>query len=158
MKVGFTGHQHRPGIDWDWVEKAITNELRQAGKPLIGLSSLAEGADQIFADAVLREGGSLRVIIPTKDYAKYFEGAALEHYHFLREKAEVEELNKSGNSEEAFMAAGQRIVDDADQIIAVWDGRPAQGLGGTADIVHYACKQGKYIAHVNPISREVSYL
>ncbi|MBE9180270.1 hypothetical protein IQ268_17035 [Oculatella sp. LEGE 06141] len=157
MKIGFTGHQQRPGINWNWVKEAITDELRKVEKPLIGLSSLAKGADQIFAESVLTEGGSLRVIIPTKDYAKYFEGAVLERYHFLIEKAEIEKLDNTGSDQEAFMAAGQHIVDSADRIITVWDGKPAQGLGGTADIVQYAHMQGKHVTHINPILRQVLY-
>lgn len=33
------------------------------------------------------------------------------------------------------MAAGQEVMNAADVVIAGWDGRPAAGLGGTADAV-----------------------
>jgi hypothetical protein len=30
------------------------------------------------------------------------------------------------------------MVDHADELYAVWDGQPARGYGGTADVVAYA--------------------
>jgi hypothetical protein len=34
------------------------------------------------------------------------------------------------------------MLDDVDQLIAVWDGGPARGLGGTAEIVQLARRHG----------------
>ena len=34
------------------------------------------------------------------------------------------------------------MVEHADVLIAVWDGRPARGMGGTADAVAYARQRG----------------
>ena len=39
-------------------------------------------------------------------------------------------------------------------LIAVWDGRQAEGLGGTADIVDHRILQGRAV-HINPINRTV---
>ena len=36
------------------------------------------------------------------------------------------------------MAAGRLLVERSDRLIAVWDGLPARGPGGTADVVAYA--------------------
>jgi hypothetical protein len=33
-------------------------------------------------------------------------------------------------------------VNRSDRLLAVWDGKPAQGLGGTGDIVAYAKSRG----------------
>jgi len=33
------------------------------------------------------------------------------------------------------MAASQAMLDQADKLYAVWDGNPARGYGGTADVV-----------------------
>ncbi|MGH3928049.1 MAG: hypothetical protein ACRDTT_35160, partial [Pseudonocardiaceae bacterium] len=46
------------------------------------------------------------------------------------------------STEGSHLTAGQRIVDTSDLLIAVWDGQPAGGRGGTADIVAYAREQG----------------
>ena len=39
---------------------------------------------------------------------------------------------------QAYEAAGRYVVDHCDLLIAVWDGKPARGRGGTAEIVAYA--------------------
>jgi polyphosphate kinase 2 (PPK2 family) len=44
--------------------------------------------------------------------------------------------------EDAYLAAGRWIVDHADRLVAVWDGRPARGRGGTAEVVAYARHRG----------------
>ncbi|MDX3103586.1 hypothetical protein [Nonomuraea angiospora] len=33
------------------------------------------------------------------------------------------------------MTASARMLDDAEVLFAVWDGQPARGYGGTADVV-----------------------
>ena len=39
---------------------------------------------------------------------------------------------------EAYEQVGRYIVDQCDVLIALWDGKPAAGRGGTAEIVQYA--------------------
>lgn len=34
------------------------------------------------------------------------------------------------------------LVGMADRLLAVWDGKPARGFGGTADVVAYARRVG----------------
>lgn len=53
-------------------------------------------------------------------------------------------------SEKAYWSAGQEIVNQADRLLAVWDGQPAAGLGGTADVVRYARAQGKLVTIIWP--------
>ena len=43
---------------------------------------------------------------------------------------------------------GQYVVDHCDVLIAVWDGQPARGRGGTAEIVQYAQEQNRPIIRV----------
>ncbi|MCA1708813.1 MAG: hypothetical protein LC808_38260, partial [Actinobacteria bacterium] len=45
-------------------------------------------------------------------------------------------------SEDAFFAAGRRVVDLSDVVVAVWDGMEAKGKGGTGDVVTYARDNG----------------
>jgi hypothetical protein len=39
---------------------------------------------------------------------------------------------------ESFMQASRLMINSADLLWAVWDGAPARGYGGTADVVAYA--------------------
>ena len=43
---------------------------------------------------------------------------------------------------QAHLTAGQAVVDRSERLVAVWDGKPARGIGGTADIVSYARQKG----------------
>lgn len=161
MKVGITGHQHLPGdADWAWVAQEIAHELDNLGEPIEGLSSLAVGADQLFAELVLEHRGRLIAIIPFPDYASTFQTsrAGSAYRRLLGEADEVVELPSQPTRQLAYLRAGQRVVDDADLLIAVWDGLPAEGLGGTADVVAYALNSARRVVHLNPTARRVSYL
>jgi len=48
------------------------------------------------------------------------------------------------------MAAGKRVVDISEHVIAIWDGRPAGGYGGTADVVAYAHAVGRDVTVIWP--------
>ena len=39
--------------------------------------------------------------------------------------------------------AGRYVVDHCDVLIALWDGKPSRGKGGTAEIIEYARKRGR---------------
>lgn len=158
MKIGITGHQRLPQLsDWDWVNIEMRRVLETLDPPLIGISSLAVGADQLFAELVLERGGTLEVIIPFEGYEnKFTQREDRETYLSLLASASgVEVLEKFGSEEEAYLTAGERVVDGSDFLLAVWDGQPAAGLGGTADIVQYARDNQKKIIHLNPRTREV---
>lgn len=142
-RTGFTGHQNLSKE----IEKYVVHKLWQLladRSDLVGISSLAAGADQVFAEVVLSLNGSLEIIVPAEHYEDTFENAAdLQLYtSLLSQAAKVTTLPFVEPSENAYMAAGQEIVRRSDSLIAVWDGQPARGRGGTADIVEYAkaCK------------------
>ena len=62
-----------------------------------------------------------------------------DHYDQLFAHAShVQRLNSTESTSESHMAASQLMIDQADKLLAVWDGKPARGYGGTAEIVSYA--------------------
>lgn len=137
--IGMTGHQGLTPETEVLVARAIADELR--GVPdLVGITSLAEGADQLFAEHVLAAGGGLVVIVPAADYIRTFsDDSARERFRRLLDRAtDVIHLPFETSSEDAYWAAGRTVVDRSDRILAVWNGKPAGGLGGTADVVAYA--------------------
>ncbi|MHC5770642.1 MAG: hypothetical protein ACYTXI_34700 [Nostoc sp.] len=161
MKIGITGHQKLENpINWNWVKLEFKKILAQFPKVLTGVTSLAIGADQLFAEAVLEHGGSLIVIIPFDGYEfKFSEGDNRQKYNYLLAKSTIVNILPPMNSdEESYLAAGKTIVDTIDFLIAVWDGKPSKGLGGTADIVEYAQKCHKRVIHLNPIICTVDQL
>jgi hypothetical protein len=161
VRIGVTGHQHLDDSGgWPWVEGAIRGFLAGAEPPLVGITSLAMGADQLFAREVLRAGGTLHVVVPFPDYGSTFsDGAARDEYERLLDRAgRAEVLPRLETDEHSFFAAGKRVVDLSDALVAVWNGRPAAGLGGTADVVGYAARLGRRIHHVDPVKRSAEML
>jgi hypothetical protein len=152
MRIGVTGHQDIPPEALTYVERGVAGVLTRYTGDLVGVSSLAAGADQIFATAILQRGGTLHAIIPCKNYEATFsdpEGRA-RFSDLLSQASHAEILDHEGPSEDAFFDAGRHVVEKSDLLIAVWDGRPAQGFGGTADIVRYAQEHGRAVEVVWP--------
>jgi hypothetical protein len=143
--VGFTGHQNIPAEAIEYVKDHLRSELKTFDpQALVGTCSLADGADQLFAQLIIDAGGGLNVVIPSSDYETTFDTQSLRRYHQLLSRAsKTETLNWPEPSEDAFLAAGRLVADRSDVLIAVWDGQEAQGKGGTADIVRYAQQNGK---------------
>ena len=48
------------------------------------------------------------------------------------------------------MAASRLMVDQADELYAVWDGEPARAYGGTADVGAYAREHGTPVRVIWP--------
>ena len=158
MRVGITGHQRLAELsDWDWTRDELGNALRSLPQPLIGVSALAIGSDQLFARLVLNLGGLLEVVIPFANYERTFDASLdRDEYHgLLRLAKHVSVLPTSENDEQAYFLAGIAVVDRCELLFAVWNGQPAIGLGGTGDIVISALRQQKPLIHLNPISREI---
>ncbi len=158
MRIGITGHQRltKPS-DWDWTRSEIFKLVKQLPRPLIGISSLAVGADQLFAQIVLERDGKLEAVIPFDDYEKTFtDGDDKDLYRRLLESSSrIEVLPRAASDEEAYLRAGTRVVDLCDLLIAVWDGKPAVGLGGTGDVVNYAVQMQRRFVQLNPTTREI---
>jgi hypothetical protein len=139
VRFGITGHQVLPPSIVDRAVRHWTRVL-PVGTQLYGVSSLAEGADQLFAAHVLAAGGVLEAVLPCHDYVTSLATAdGRSRFEELRRSAgTVITLPYPEPSGEAFLAAGQTLVDRCDHLFAIWDGRPGRGPGGTADIVSYA--------------------
>jgi hypothetical protein len=156
--IGITGHQEIPTEIREYVRKALAAACAAAAPRLTGVTCLAAGADQLFASVVLELGGALHVIVPSREYETSFTAAAdLACFRDLLARAEsVEELDYPRPSEDAYAEAGHHVVDRADVVLAVWDGTPAKGKGGTGDIVEYAHRQQVPVTVVWPqgVSRE----
>jgi hypothetical protein len=150
--VGITGHQRIPADAVGFVTDRIVATLEGAGRPLTGVSSLAAGADQIFAEAVLRAGGHLHVVVPCADYEKAFadEAGRREYARLLSAASRIETLPHPAPSALAFLEAGQRVVELSQLLIAVWDGEAPRGAGGTSEVVQHARERGTEIVIIWP--------
>ncbi len=156
--VGVTGHRFLAE-----VAKIITGidaALRQieasfSGKHLVIISPLAEGADQLVARRVLARPGA-RLIVPLPlaraDYVTDFESPET-FLNLLEQADEVIELPPAPTRNQAYEAASRYVLDNCDVLIAVWDGKAAQGQGGTGEIVALARQRGLPLAWVRAGNR-----
>jgi hypothetical protein len=139
--VGITGH--RSLADPAAVRAALDAALASVLAPLLGITALAAGADQLFGQAVLAAGGDLEVIVPSADYRSTMPASSRGVYDTLVDAAALTttlEFEHAGNP--AYLAAGLELLERCDLLIAVWDGLPSRGAGGTADMVRRARAQG----------------
>ncbi|MFJ8078716.1 hypothetical protein ACIQ7Q_33490 [Streptomyces sp. NPDC096176] len=144
-RIGVTGHRSIPLEALAHVSAGLRAVLCGHQGSMEALSSLAVGADQLFADIALDCGAELTVVIPSSDYEQGFSGPEeLAGYRRLKGLATREvRLAFPFSTDEAYYAAGAYIADHCDRLLAVWDGLPARGHGGTGDIVRYARGLGK---------------
>jgi len=160
MKAGITGHQDLGGeAAVAWVREEI---LRAVDSHRVGhgFTSLAAGADQLFAQALLDRRIPYTVVVPSAGYELAFTDAAArqEYARFLGRAERCVTLGFESPGEEAYWAAGQEIVRLADLLIAVWNGAPAAGLGGTGDVVAHAGRVGRKVWQLNPVTRVAGWL
>lgn len=127
---------------------------------VVALSGLAAGADSLFAQAAIARGIPLEVCIAAPDVVENFApGPTRELYLELRRNSRrVVELPYPRRTNGAYMALGYWLVDSCDLLIAAWNGLPARGLGGTADVVSYAQAQGCRVIHAHTVERTTRVL
>ena len=136
--IGVTGHvQVDEGVA-TWIARAFAERLgRRAGRPLHGVTCLAQGADQIFAQAVLDLNGTFDVLLPAADYAACMattDNARL-FRNLLGRARSVRTMPFETSSREAYLAASLAMLRRCDLLLAAWNGLPSRNVGDTADVV-----------------------
>lgn len=159
MKVGVSGHQDRDGADWKWTVDEIDTYIRKLSQSDSAYSSLAAGADQIFAERAIDRGLIHTAVIPSSGYERTFEESVdRERFDRLLSRSKVVRLPADVADPKAFLAAGRWIVDQVDELLAIWDEKPAAGIGGTGEVVSYAMSLGLPVFVINPINQSQGYL
>ena len=120
------------------------------------VSPIADGADQIAAEVALELGWDLQAILPFE--RSVYRGTlanhgARERFDQLIERADclLELPGDPEHSLEAYVMTGRATVAHCDVLIAIWDGLPPRGRGGTGEVVQLALTRGTAIVHV-PLS------
>jgi hypothetical protein len=152
VRVGITGHSNLAPGTVALVRDALRELLANLGHPLVGVSCLARGADQLFARAVLDVGGEVEVVLPARDYRDRKVGPdnVVEFDELVGKAVNVVTLPFERSGRDAYMAASERVLCAVDSMVAVWDGQPSDGRGGTADVVAAARVRGLAVSRVWP--------
>lgn len=136
--IAVTGHVDVSDDVARWVVKALTQRLEHVlGQQLRGITCLAKGTDQLFAQVVLSLHGTLDVVLPAQDYARVVtEAGAGDSFHALLSRASsVRTMPFETSGRTAYLAASEAMLDRCDVLLAVWNGRPSRAVGDTADVV-----------------------
>lgn len=144
MRVGITGHRGLPAAAEGSVRRALVEAVADytAGE-LTGLSCLADGPDSWFAQAVLERGGQLEAVVPAELYRQGLPEWHHDTYDTLFARASrVHRTGLRESTERAHMVGSELLVQQVDELLAVWDQQPARGYGGTADVVTHARDRG----------------
>jgi hypothetical protein len=162
------------GIVWRALplnQKRVAVEHRTPLRWMV-ISPLAKGADQIVASRILKRTQTvgkpqLQVItpLPLDEYRQDFVNAGdrQEFERLLAFDPQCQVLNPDyrhlvagltpeqtfAARNQAYRAAGYRVVDSCEILIAIWNGEQAAGMGGTGDVVRYALEQSRVILWID---------
>lgn len=143
------------------VKQALWDHLVERN-PVVGVGAAACGSDILFLEAVRRLGGSIQVVLPfdITDFMRTSvlvdrQGRWAERYYSILEQADsiiLAQPRPTGQDGADFDLGNQkadRVAQEMAQArglglesLAVWDGQPAAGPGGTASCVERWRAQG----------------
>lgn len=152
-RIGITGHSSLSDATAELVADALSTVLAtHEVDELVGVTCLARGADQIFARVVLELGGSVEVVLPAADYRdrKVKPDNIAEFDELIARAASVYVMPLAESNRAAYEAASVHVMANVDEMVAVWDGAPPDGTGGTGDVARAAREQGMPVTVVWP--------
>ncbi|MGH8212259.1 MAG: hypothetical protein ACREPP_03375, partial [Rhodanobacteraceae bacterium] len=157
LVIGVTSHRNIPAREVGFLRQRVRNLFAQWQRrfpqlPLVVLSALAEGGDQLVAQEGLECGARLvaPLPLPREMYAQDFTDAGT-HAAFdsLCARAHVIQLPllpghtlidiaQSGvERNRQYAQASAFVARHCHLLLAIWDGKPSDRLGGTAQVVEY---------------------
>ena len=157
LVIGVTGHRDLVESEIPGLEKMVrgfllTMQGRFPDLPLVVMTPLSEGADRLVARIAKDMGIPLMVPLPMPRalYLEDFETeASRNEFRSLCEGAEVYELGVvDGESIETILEPGHArnlqyaqmgvyICAHCHLLLALWDGKPSELVGGTANVIQF---------------------
>lgn len=157
LVIGVTSHRNIPADEVEPIRQRVRDFLAQLRRdfpalPLVVLSALAEGGDQLVAHEALAAGARLvaPLPLPRELYVDDFADPAVRaSFDALCARAEIVqlplpkeqsllELGTPGLARDRqYAKAGVYIASHCHILLAIWDGKVSGRLGGTAQIVKY---------------------
>jgi hypothetical protein len=158
LVVGVTSHRNLAPGEIESIRQRIADFFAQLKRefpemPLVVLSALAEGGDQLAAREALAAGARLIAPLPLLPHTyreDFIDEATRAGFEELRQRSEVlqmpllpgdslDDIATHGEARDRHYAqAGVFIASHCHILLALWDGRESNLLGGTAQVVRYA--------------------
>jgi hypothetical protein len=113
----------------------------------MALSSLNGPADLIFAKEALGRAIPLVIVtvLPLEELRKKFSGQAAIEFDQVLQKATKTETLLLAPQDNAATRVGQKLVDEADVLLAVSDDTATSAAGDTAEVIAYATRRGRTV-------------
>ncbi|MEO7148521.1 MAG: hypothetical protein ABIY40_01060, partial [Rhodanobacteraceae bacterium] len=157
LAIGVTSHRNLPAREIETIRARVRDFFVQLQRdfpqlPLVVMSALAEGGDQLVAQEALNIGARLIAPLPLpRDlYAQDFnESSVHAAFESLCAHADVIDLPLLPNNSldgigshgtqrnRQYGQAGVFIARHCHLLLAIWDGKSSDKLGGTAQVVDY---------------------
>jgi hypothetical protein len=159
LAIGVTSHRNIPAAEVAAIRSRVRDFFARLARaypdlPLTVVSALAQGGDQLVAEEALAAGARLVAVLPMDraQYARDFlDAAGHARFDALCARAEIIELPRvAGNSlddadaaptgaerDRHYAQAGVYISSHCHALLAIWDGKASDRLGGTAQTVEY---------------------
>ena len=161
IALGITGHRFLAEMEqiMAGVERAVRRICRTFPDSRVRiLSSLAEGADRLLAIRLLFLPSAVLWVplpLPEEEYLKDFgtSQAKDEFIQLLGKADRVIQMPVTKTREEGYLAAGNFVLGNSDCLLTIWDGKPVQGMAGTAGIVALARERDLPLAWIHAGNR-----
>lgn len=109
------------------------------------ITGMALGYDQALATAAHNLGIPFAAYVPVEGQdSVWLYTSKLLYRSLLKKACEVKIICKGPYSAAAMQKRNEAMVDDADEVLACWDGT----AGGTGNCIAYAEKKGKIITNI----------
>ena len=159
--LGFTGHRRVENEEKvaQALQEVIAALQEDFGADMIGRSSVASGADTLFAEACLAANLKWVALLPfpEAEFKKDFNAVDWKRARAVLDRAErIETLSDTAERPEGYLHCGLATVDGADVMVALWNGKVSRGRGGTAEIVEHARRVQKPLVLMSSNHLEVT--
>jgi hypothetical protein len=160
LAIGFTGHRKLPDEAKcrETIRRVLLEWRAKVPGVIYGVTSAAAGGDLLFAETCIELNLPIRVFLPVpkEQFREDFDEASWDRAECVFKNALSVEVTGAGEQlTERYYECGIETVQESQLLIALWDGEPSQGLGGTADMVHFAKEQGRPVIWIHSATGEV---
>jgi hypothetical protein len=159
--IGVTGHRILADLEkiYAAIDQALSRiQQRFPNQSLRLLTQLSDGADRLVAEHFLkRPGWRIAAVLPMP-LQKYLDDFSVDSrktfLELLQHCEDVIQMQNTENRDSGYEAAGEYIIEHSEALIAIWDGQPEQGQGGTGAVVNLARRKKLPLAWIHAGNRE----
>lgn len=153
ISIGITGHRDLLADEVPALKKTVRDFFLQLGSDFPDLdlqliSPLAEGSDSLVADVALELGIDLIVPLPMPqaEYERDFSSpAAVNAFRERIERARIihlrtlpeVDIQQGSSPDRQYAQLGIFVSNHSHILLALWDGKSSDAIGGTASVVNY---------------------